>query len=62
MNKESSSSFLDRPPFLIGGALVAVISGLMGWIGYEYVAICVGAAIVGLVLYKKKNHPAGKPK
>jgi cell division protein FtsX len=62
MNKPDPMAALNRPPFLIGGALVALVAGLAGWIQIEYAVICVGAAIVGLVLYYRKLHrtPADK--
>ena len=53
--KKNPMEFLNKPPFLIGGGLFALLSGLMGWIAYEYMLICVVAAVVGVVLYYKKN-------
>lgn len=55
MNKQSRlSEILNRPPFLIGGALLAVVASLMGWIATEYAVICVGAAIVGVILHFRR--------
>lgn len=58
MNKPDPMAALNRPPFLIGGALVAIVAGLVGWIQIEYTIICVGAAIVGLVLHYRKARSA----
>ena len=58
MKKSDPLATLNRPPFLIGGALVALIAGLASWIQIEYTIICVVAAIVGLVLHYRKARGA----
>lgn len=58
MSKPNPMDILNRPPFLIGGGLFALLAGLMGWIAGEYTVICVGAAIVGLVLHYRKARKA----
>jgi hypothetical protein len=53
--KKNPLEFMNRPAFLIGGAVFAIVSGVMRWIGYEYALICVVAAGVGLFIHYKKR-------
>lgn len=54
MTRQDLHNLLNRPPFLIGAGLFALVAGLMGWIAIEYSVICVGAAIIGVVLHFRK--------
>jgi hypothetical protein len=53
--------FLNRPIVMIALALFAVLSGFMKWIDWSYVAVCVGAAVVGLVLAARKKKESDAP-
>lgn len=57
-NQEKKIAFikaLDKPPFLIGGMIVAIISAVLGWLTTEMATIIVIVGAIGLFLHFKKN-------
>jgi cell division protein FtsX len=55
MNQNDFFQKLNTPPFLIAGMVLAAICGAFGWIGAEFVVICLLAGVVGLVVHYRKN-------
>jgi hypothetical protein len=53
--KKNPLEFMNRPPFFIGGITFALLCGVMKWIAWEYVFICVAAGGTGIYLHYKKQ-------
>jgi hypothetical protein len=58
MTRQEFSQFVNGPRFFSIGSIVALVCWAMGWIRFEYLLICLGAAIVGTVLHYKKKSAA----
>jgi cell division protein FtsW (lipid II flippase) len=55
MEKKNPWEFFNRPPVMIALAIFAVVCGFLKWIDWSYVVVCVGAAIVGVVIAIRKK-------